>query len=210
MRIASPHCAIPWLRQVGSKCFCPLEGGGGGTPDFKRRGWSNVPNCWALISLVVLYSQNYVGGIHWYYHALQIVLNTPQKSLLKLSHHKTIVAKFPPKIQQSKTIIPVTWNPECLLRLLYQWLPQSQSKLLGHFCVSLSAQCWCTRLGDWTAINNFERDKGSTRRKNTAFGLSVPTLFVWDCRLECFQGNGIVPSTEVQPLLFPAFCFPFA
>ena len=58
----------------------------------------------------------------------------------------------------------------------------SQSKLLGHFCVFLSPQCWCTRFGDWTAINNFERDKGSTRRKKTAFGLSVPTIFVWDCK----------------------------
>ena len=58
----------------------------------------------------------------------------------------------------------------------------SQSKLLGHFCVFLSPQCWCTRFGDWTAINNFERDKGSTRRKKTAFGLIVPTIFVWDCK----------------------------
>ena len=58
---------------------------------------------------------------------------------------------------------------------------QSHSKLLGHFCVSLSPQCWCTRFGDWAAINNFERDKGSTRRKKTAFGLSAPTIFVWDC-----------------------------
>ena len=38
-----------------------------------------------------------------------------------------------------------------------------------------------TRFSHWTAINNFERDKGSTRRKKTAFGLSVPTIFVWDC-----------------------------
>jgi len=28
-------------------------------------------------------------------------------------------------------------------------------------------------------INNFERDKGGTRRKKTAFGLSVPTIFVY-------------------------------
>ena len=47
---------------------------------------------------------------------------------------------------------------------------QSQSKWLGHFGVSLSPQCWCTRFGDQTAINNFERDEGSTRREKTAFG----------------------------------------
>ena len=50
--------------------------------------------------------------------------------------------------------------------------------------VSLSPQCWCTRFGDWTAINNFERDKGSMRRKKTVFGPSVPTIFVSDCRCE--------------------------
>ena len=47
---------------------------------------------------------------------------------------------------------------------------QSQSKWLGHFGVSLSPQCWCTRFGDQTAINNFGRDEGSTRREKTAFG----------------------------------------
>ena len=47
---------------------------------------------------------------------------------------------------------------------------QSQSKWLGHFGVSLSPQCWCTRFGDQTAINNFERDEGSTRTEKTAFG----------------------------------------
>ena len=55
---------------------------------------------------------------------------------------------------------------------------QSQSKWLGHFGVSLSPQCWCTRLGDRTAINNFERDEVSKRREKTAFGKSVPTIFV--------------------------------
>ena len=48
--------------------------------------------------------------------------------------------------------------------------PQSQSKWLGHFGVSLSPQCWCTRFCDQTVINNFERDEGSTRREKTAFG----------------------------------------
>ena len=47
---------------------------------------------------------------------------------------------------------------------------QSQSKWLGHFGVSLSPQCWCTRFGHQTAINNFERDEGETRREKTAFG----------------------------------------
>ena len=55
---------------------------------------------------------------------------------------------------------------------------QSQSKWLGHFGISLSPQCWCTRFGDQTAINNFERDEGETRREKTAFGLSVSTIFV--------------------------------
>ena len=50
------------------------------------------------------------------------------------------------------------------------WELQSQSKWLGHFGVSLSPQCWCTRFGDRTAINNFERDEVSTRREKTAFG----------------------------------------
>ena len=47
---------------------------------------------------------------------------------------------------------------------------KSQSKWLGHFGVALSPQCWCTRFGDRTAINNFERDEVSTRREKTAFG----------------------------------------
>ena len=55
---------------------------------------------------------------------------------------------------------------------------QSQSKLLGHFCVSLSPQCWCTRFGDWTAINNFERDKESTRRKKQERLVKVSQLFL--------------------------------
>ena len=80
-----------------------------------------------------------------------------------------------------------------LLKVSFFWQLnnlQSQSKLLGHFRVSLSPQCWCTRFGDRTAINNFERDKGSTRRKQTAFGLSVPTIFVWDCSSSDFNFFG--------------------
>ena len=37
-------------------------------------------------------------------------------------------------------------------------------------------------------MNNFERDEGSTRREKTAFGYSVPTIFVWDCVGEEFEG----------------------
>ena len=51
---------------------------------------------------------------------------------------------------------------------------QSQSKLLGHFCVFSCPQCWCTRFGDWIAINSFEREKERTRKaKKTVFALSV-------------------------------------
>ena len=55
---------------------------------------------------------------------------------------------------------------------------QPQSKLLGHFCVSLSPPCWCTRFGDWTTINNFERDKGSTRRQKNSIWSKVSQLFL--------------------------------
>ena len=47
---------------------------------------------------------------------------------------------------------------------------------LSQFCVSLFPQCWWTRFGDWTAINNFERDKGSTRRKNSVWS-KCPNYF---------------------------------
>ena len=51
-------------------------------------------------------------------------------------------------------------------------------KLLGHFSVFLSPQCWCARFGDWTAINNFERDKACTRRKkNSVWSKLVFQLF---------------------------------
>ena len=58
----------------------------------------------------------------------------------------------------------------CLPPLYLEKKLQSQSKWLGHSGVSLSPQCWCTRFGDRTAINNFERDEVSTRREKTAFG----------------------------------------
>ena len=62
------------------------------------------------------------------------------------------------------------WPWVSLTWFLYNLQLQSQSKWLGHFGVSLSPQCWCTRFGDRTAINNFERDEVSTRREKTAFG----------------------------------------
>ena len=93
--------------------------------------------------------------------------------------------KKTPSYQES-LLVSARW-PKCQETLGTRLL-QSQSKLLGHFCVSMSPQCWCIRFADWTAINNFERDKGSTRRKKTASGLSVPTIFVWECVGEEFEG----------------------
>ena len=55
---------------------------------------------------------------------------------------------------------------------------QSQSKLLGHFSVLLLLQCWCTKFGELTGINNIRR----TRRQPEA----QKTIFVWDCRLISF------------------------
>ena len=54
---------------------------------------------------------------------------------------------------------------------------RSQSKWLGHFGVPLSPKCWCTRFGDGTAMNNFERDEGSTRRKKNSVWLKCPNYF---------------------------------
>ena len=55
---------------------------------------------------------------------------------------------------------------------------QSQSRLLGHFSVLLLLQCWCTKFGELTGINNIRR----TRRQPEA----QKTIFVWDCRLVSF------------------------
>ena len=63
------------------------------------------------------------------------------------------------------------------LRFTIDWATVSV-KMVGTLGVSLSHQCWCTRFGDRTAINNFETDEVSRRREKTAFGLSVPTIFV--------------------------------
>ena len=72
---------------------------------------------------------------------------------------------------------------------------QSQSKLLGRFCVFSSLQCWCTRFADWIAINNIGREKGSTGKEKKAFALTVPTIFVWDC-------SYILPKWQAVKLTF--------
>ena len=63
---------------------------------------------------------------------------------------------------------------------------QSQSKLQGHCCVFSSPQCWCTRFGDWIAINSIGREKESTRReKKNSVCFKCPyhsCIFVWDYR----------------------------
>ena len=60
---------------------------------------------------------------------------------------------------------------------------QSQSKLLGHFSVFWPSQCWFTSSCncDITAFSG--RKRRQTRRKKKGFSGSVPTIFVWDCRL---------------------------
>ena len=67
-----------------------------------------------------------------------------------------------------------TQSPKLRLLLVQT---QSQSKWLGHFGVSLSPQCWCTRFGDQTATNNFKRDEGSTRREKQRL-VKVSQLFL--------------------------------
>ena len=78
--------------------------------------------------------------------ALLFLLSLVAGVLLKSKFHSKI-ALFPFQQKQNYTKL------------------QSQRKWLGHFGVSLSHQCWCTRFGDQTVINNFERDEGSTRRE---------------------------------------------
>ena len=57
---------------------------------------------------------------------------------------------------------------------------QSQSKLLGHFSILLLLQCWCTKFGELTGINN------STFRRTRRQPEAQKTIFVWDCRLISF------------------------
>ena len=54
-----------------------------------------------------------------------------------------------------------------------------------HCCVFSSLQCWCTRFGDWIAVNSIGREKESTRRKKKSVCFQCPYhsfIFVWDCR----------------------------
>ena len=57
---------------------------------------------------------------------------------------------------------------------------QSQSKLSGDFTVSSPSQCWCSRFGELSAINNIQSGTGRAwaRSKKRAFGGSVRTIFV--------------------------------
>ena len=50
-------------------------------------------------------------------------------------------------------------------------------KMVGTLWGLLSHQCWCTRFGDQTAINNFERDERSTRREKNSVWLKCPNYF---------------------------------
>ena len=43
---------------------------------------------------------------------LQIVLNTPKKSVLESSHTEKIFAKLFYKKKKKPLIIPISWNPE--------------------------------------------------------------------------------------------------
>ena len=72
---------------------------------------------------------------------------------------------------------------------------QSQSKLLGRFCVFSSLHCWCTWFANWIAISNIGREKGSTGKEKKAFVLTVPTIFVWDC-------SYILPKWQAVKLTF--------
>ena len=53
---------------------------------------------------------------------------------------------------------------------------QCQSKLYGHFCVFSLPQCWCTRFGDWIAINSIGSEKESTGREKNSVCFKCPYL----------------------------------
>ena len=57
---------------------------------------------------------------------------------------------------------------------------QSQSKLPGDFTVSSPSQCWCSRFGELSAINNIQSVTGGDwpEVKKRGFGGSVRTIFV--------------------------------
>ena len=52
---------------------------------------------------------------------------------------------------------------------------------LRQFCVSLSPQCWCTRFRWLNCDKQLWEGQGEHEKEKTSFGLSVPTIFVWDC-----------------------------
>ena len=55
---------------------------------------------------------------------------------------------------------------------------QSQLKMLGHFAVFLPSQCWCTRFGELTEINNIGRTRRRAKTEQTALGESVQSILV--------------------------------
>ena len=59
----------------------------------------------------------------------------------------------------------------------------NQSKLLGDLTVSSPSQCWCTRFGESSAINNIQSGTGrdGPEVKKRAFGGNLRTIFVLDC-----------------------------
>ena len=63
--------------------------------------------------------------------------------------------------------------------LIYFYRKSKQSKLLGHFAVVLPTQCWCTRFGELTAINNVGRTRRRARsEKKEQCWMDVSPLFL--------------------------------
>ena len=56
---------------------------------------------------------------------------------------------------------------------------QSQSKLSGDFTVSSPSQCWCSRFGELSAINNIQSGTGRAwaRSKKKSFRRKCPNYF---------------------------------
>ena len=54
---------------------------------------------------------------------------------------------------------------------------QSQSKLLGHFTVILLSQCWCSRFGELSAINNIRWTRRWTTSKKFSVQWKCPNYF---------------------------------
>ena len=71
--------------------------------------------------------------------------------------------------------------------LIYFYRKSKQSKLFGHFAVVLPTQCWCTRFGELTAINNIGRTRRrarSEKKKKNSVGWKCPHYFC--LRLQIF------------------------